>query len=55
MLKWFKKLPIRKKGAAVEFTVPTQQGMDLGVFADRHEQGFTEALEQKFGQLGEIK
>jgi 2-oxoglutarate ferredoxin oxidoreductase subunit beta len=55
MLKWFKKFPVRKKGEAVEHTVPTQQGMDLGVFADRHELEFTEALEQKLGHLGEIR
>ena len=55
MLKWFKKFPIRKKGEAVEHTVPTQQSMDLGVFADRHALEFIEALEQKLGQLGEIR
>ncbi|MFX1482794.1 MAG: thiamine pyrophosphate-dependent enzyme [Promethearchaeota archaeon] len=44
MLRWFKKFPVRKKDAPIDRMVPTKEGMDLGVFADRDEMPFTEAL-----------
>jgi len=53
MLQWFKKLPVRKKGAPVDQKIPTKDGMDLGVFADRHEPPFTEALRSMLSDLEE--
>ena len=44
MLKWFKKLPVRKRGATVEQAVPTKLGQDLGEFADREDPSLLEAL-----------
>jgi 2-oxoglutarate ferredoxin oxidoreductase subunit beta len=35
MLKWFKRLPIRKREDPVTFSVPTKDGIDLGEFVDR--------------------
>lgn len=51
-LEWFKKLPVRKKGEPVEHSIPTPEGTDLGVFADRDDMGFLDALEQIFGTRG---
>ena len=45
MIKWFKKLPVRKKGEPVGQSVPTKEDMDLGVFADRNEVPFIETLQ----------
>lgn len=53
MLQWFKKLPVRKKGAPVGQSVPTKEGMDLGVFADRNEAPFTEVLQSTMSQIQE--
>ncbi|MHA1951168.1 MAG: thiamine pyrophosphate-dependent enzyme, partial [Candidatus Thorarchaeota archaeon] len=53
MLQWFKKLPVRKKGEPVEHRVPTKDVMDLGVFADRNEAPFTEALQSIMSQIEE--
>jgi 2-oxoglutarate ferredoxin oxidoreductase subunit beta len=53
MLKWFKKLPVRKKGEPVGHQIPTKDGMDLGVFADRHELPFTELLSSTLSDLEE--
>ena len=53
MIQWFKKLPVRKKGDSVEPSVPTKDGMDLGVFADRDESPFSETLELTMSHLPE--
>ena len=53
MLKWFKKLPVRKKNEPIDQRVPTKDGMDLGVFADRHEAPFTEMLKIAFKDIRE--
>jgi 2-oxoglutarate ferredoxin oxidoreductase subunit beta len=53
MLKWFKKLPVRKKGAPIDQQIPTKEGMDLGIFADRHEAPFTELLHSMLSDLEE--
>lgn len=53
MLKWFKKLPVRKKGDPIDHRIPTKDGMDLGVFADRHETPFTELLQSTYSDLEE--
>ena len=44
MIQWFKRLPVRKKDDPVVQQIPTKDGMDLGVFADRREKPFTELL-----------
>ena len=53
MLKWFKKLPVRKKGDPIDQQIPTKDEMDLGVFADRHETPFTELLQSVLNDLEE--
>ena len=53
MIQWFKKLPVRKKGEPIDQRVPTKDGMDLGVFADRDEIPFTEALKLMLSQIQE--
>jgi hypothetical protein len=53
MLKWFKKLPVRKKGDPIDSRIPTKDGMDLGVFADRHEIPFTKLLDSIYGDVEE--
>ncbi|MHA3964168.1 MAG: thiamine pyrophosphate-dependent enzyme [Candidatus Thorarchaeota archaeon SMTZ1-45] len=53
MLKWFKRLPVRKRGDPITQQIPTKEGMDLGVFADRHEPPFTEILRSIFSNLEE--
>jgi 2-oxoglutarate ferredoxin oxidoreductase subunit beta len=53
MLKWFKKFPVRKKGEPIEPRIPTKDGMDLGVFADRHEIPFTELLDSMYSTIVE--
>jgi 2-oxoglutarate ferredoxin oxidoreductase subunit beta len=53
MLKWFKKMPVRKKDEPIDQRVPTKVGMDLGVFADRHEPPFTEMLKSAFKDIRE--
>jgi 2-oxoglutarate ferredoxin oxidoreductase subunit beta len=44
LLKWFKSLPVRKKGDLVAFKVPTPETIDLGVFADREERTWSESM-----------
>jgi 2-oxoglutarate ferredoxin oxidoreductase subunit beta len=51
MIQWFKKFPVRKKGAPIDQRVPTKDGMDLGVFADRDEVPYTEALQLTLNQI----
>ncbi len=51
MIQWFKKFPVRKKGAPIHQRVPTKDGMDLGVFADRDEVPYTEALQLTLSQI----
>lgn len=51
MLKWFKKLPVRKKGDPLDQRIPTKEGMDLGVFIDRHETPFTELLRETYSKI----
>ena len=53
MLQWFKKLPVRKKGEPIDQRIPTKDGMDLGVFADRHELPFTDVLRSTYSNLGD--
>jgi 2-oxoglutarate ferredoxin oxidoreductase subunit beta len=53
MIKWFKKFPVRKKGAPVEQSVPTKEDMDLGVFADRNEIPFIETLQATLSEAKE--
>jgi hypothetical protein len=51
MLKWFKKLPVRKKGDPLDQRIPTKEGMDLGIFIDRHETPFTELLRETYSDI----
>ena len=51
MIQWFKKFPVRKKGAPIDQRVPKKDGMDLGVFADRDEVPYTEALQLTLSQI----
>ncbi len=53
MLQWFKKLPVRKKGDPIDQRIPTKEGMDLGVFVDRHDIPFTELLRSTLSNLEE--
>jgi hypothetical protein len=53
MLQWFKKLPVRKKGDPIDQKIPTKEGVDLGIFADRHETPFTELLREALSDIGE--
>ena len=50
MLKWMKKLPIRKKDASMEYRTLTHETIDLGVFVDRNEPSFLETLKQTISQ-----
>ncbi|MHA2004716.1 MAG: 2-oxoacid:ferredoxin oxidoreductase subunit beta, partial [Candidatus Thorarchaeota archaeon] len=50
MLKWMKKLPVRKKGDPMEYRSPTHETIDLGVFVDRNEPSFLEFLKQTISQ-----
>ncbi|MHA1935325.1 MAG: thiamine pyrophosphate-dependent enzyme [Candidatus Thorarchaeota archaeon] len=50
-LEWFKSLPVRKKGDPLTYTVPTPEGMDLGVFVDRKDAGFVRTINQTFSHL----
>jgi 2-oxoglutarate ferredoxin oxidoreductase subunit beta len=42
---WYKKLPIHKKDDPLTHTIPTPDGIDLGVFVDRNEPGFKKAID----------
>jgi len=44
MIKWFKTFPVRKKDDPVEQRIPTRDGVDLGVFADRDEVEFIDSI-----------
>ncbi len=52
-LEWFKSLPIRKADEPITYKVPSKDGMDLGVFADREEPGLLEVMKQTFAGLRE--
>lgn len=52
-LEWFKSLPIRKKDDPLGHTVPTRDGMDLGVFVDREESGYLETADSIFSKVRE--
>ncbi|MGY5875776.1 MAG: thiamine pyrophosphate-dependent enzyme [Candidatus Thorarchaeota archaeon] len=51
MIKWFKKFPVRKKDATLDFNVPTRDGHDLGVFVDKEEIDYSESLRQTYAHL----
>ncbi|MFW9961797.1 MAG: thiamine pyrophosphate-dependent enzyme [Candidatus Thorarchaeota archaeon] len=53
MIVWFKKYPIRKKDAPVDLQIPTRDGVDLGVFADRNEIEFIESMRAIYANLEE--
>jgi 2-oxoglutarate ferredoxin oxidoreductase subunit beta len=53
MIKWFKTLPVRKKGDPIGQSVPTKESMDLGVFANRTEVAFIETLKVTFKEAKE--
>ncbi len=44
MIKWFKQLPVRKRGQPLTPSVPTKMGQDLGEFADREDVSLLESL-----------
>ncbi|MBD3405451.1 MAG: 2-oxoacid:ferredoxin oxidoreductase subunit beta [Candidatus Lokiarchaeota archaeon] len=46
IIRWMKKLPIRKKDEPLGHRVPTRELLDLGVFADRDEPSFLESVEK---------
>lgn len=43
-LKWFKSLPVRKRDDPLTHSVPTPEGIDLGVFVDRENPGLLRTL-----------
>jgi len=51
MIKWFKTFPRRKKDDPVEQKIPTRDGVDLGVFADRDETSFIESMNATYAGL----
>jgi 2-oxoglutarate ferredoxin oxidoreductase subunit beta len=51
MIQWFKKFPVRKKGDPVEQKIPTRDGVDLGVFADRDEISFIDSMKATYAGL----
>ncbi len=51
MIEWFKKFPVRKKGAPLDFRVPTRDGHDIGVFVDKEEIDYAESLHQTYSHL----
>ncbi len=53
MIAWFKKYPVRKKDAPVDLQIPTRDGVDLGVFADRNEIEFIESMMAIYANLEE--
>ncbi len=52
ILKWFKRLPVRKPDDPIDYRVPTHTGIDLGVFADRNGAGYVETLAQMAERVG---
>jgi 2-oxoglutarate ferredoxin oxidoreductase subunit beta len=53
MIKWFKTFPRRKKDDPIEQRIPTRDGVDLGVFADRDEIEFIDAMNATYAGLEE--
>jgi 2-oxoglutarate ferredoxin oxidoreductase subunit beta len=53
LLKWFKSLPVRKKGDPIEFKVPTPETIDLGIFADRNEPTWSDSMAGIYSDLEE--
>jgi len=53
MIAWFKKYPVRKKDAPTDLQIPTRDGVDLGVFADRNEIEFIESMMAIYANLEE--
>ena len=53
MIAWFKKYPLRKKDAPVDLKIPTRDGVDLGVFADRDEIEFIDSMKATYANLEE--
>jgi 2-oxoglutarate ferredoxin oxidoreductase subunit beta len=53
MLAWFKKYPIRKKDAPLDLKIPSRDGVDLGVFADRDEIEFIDSMRAIYAKLEE--
>jgi 2-oxoglutarate ferredoxin oxidoreductase subunit beta len=53
MIAWFKKYPVRKKDAPVDLKIPTRDGLDLGVFADRDEIEFIDSMKAIYAKLEE--
>jgi hypothetical protein len=53
MIKWFKTFPRRKKDEPIEQKIPTRDGVDLGVFADRNEISFIDSMKATFAGLEE--
>jgi 2-oxoglutarate ferredoxin oxidoreductase subunit beta len=51
MIKWFKTFPRRKKDDPIEQKIPTRDGVDLGVFADRDEIEFIDSMEAIYAGL----
>jgi 2-oxoglutarate ferredoxin oxidoreductase subunit beta len=53
MIAWFKKYPVRKKDAPLDLRIPSRDGLDLGVFADRDEAEFIESMRAIYAKLEE--
>jgi 2-oxoglutarate ferredoxin oxidoreductase subunit beta len=51
MIEWFKKFPVRTRGDPVGQKIPTRDGVDLGVFADRDETSFIESMKATYDGL----
>ncbi|MHA1287230.1 MAG: thiamine pyrophosphate-dependent enzyme [Candidatus Thorarchaeota archaeon] len=51
MIQWFKTFPRRKKDDPIEQKIPTRDGVDLGVFADRDETSFIESMNATYAGL----
>ena len=51
MIAWFKKYPVRKKDDPVDQRIPTRDGLDLGVFADRDEIEFIDSMRAIYANL----
>ena len=51
MIKWFKTFPRRKKDDPIEQKIPTRDGVDLGVFADRDEIEFIDSMNAMYAGL----
>ena len=51
MIQWFKTFPRRKKDDPIEQKIPTRDGVDLGVFADRDEISFIDSMNATYAGL----